>query len=379
MKSSRFLLVPFLALFLLLAACDKSSSPSESAPVVPQKNQDSLSVMTYNVENLFDTTRDADRDDFTYLPLATKKEIPNFDKLCEKMGAENYIKDCKNIDWSEPVLDKKMRNLSDAILSVNEIGPDILLLEEVENQNVLDILNRKYLNKAHYQTSILIEGEDKRGIDVAVLSRLPLAAPTKLHLIEFTPPENSSIAWARPLTRGILEVPLKLSTGETLYVFAFHFPSQNNPKELRLDAVHMLNKLIRKKGPGALVIAGGDCNITAIEDTEEGYIKDILSQEWTVSHLAGCKDCQGTHAFYETNATQPPRAGKLSWSFFDILLFSPALVSGQSGYKLAPETIRIPKSGKYQSKPNGTPLRFNINSGTGVSDHFPMYGELIRR
>ncbi len=386
--SKDFTAAIFLTVLVALTGCQNSSSASPEKSAVPR---DRLTVMTYNVENLFDTKPDADRDDFTYLPLALKKTLPNQAENCKKMGSPGFIKECMELDWSEAVLDTKLTRLANSILSVNGVGPDILLVQEVENQNVLDILNQKYLTTAHYQTSVLIEGEDARGIDVGVLSRLPLAEPAKLHLIDFTPPPKKLDAngneipsdWKRPLTRGIIEVPLKLPTGETLYVFAFHFPSQSNPTWQRRDAVNMMNKLIQAKGPYALVVAGGDCNITAAEEAKNKYVHDILGKEWTVSHIAGCKDCLGTEAFFEKNKSTGDT--KLSWSFFDILLFSPALSGGGASYRLDTQSIRVQNSGKYQlrldpdSKGVMVPARFDANAPVGVSDHLPMYGELIRQ
>lgn len=374
MKRIRFLMTPLALVSTFLVACNYNSSKSSSLP-----SREKITVMAYNVENLFDTLDDADRDDITYLPLSVKQQMPDLAEQCKKMGSPGFIKDCMELDWSDSVLATKMTRLADTIFSVNGVGPDILLVEEVENQNVLDLLNQRYLAKARYQTSVVLEGEDERGIDVGILSRYPLAGKPVLHSIDFTPPEKQDPAkpWQRPTTRGILEVPLLLPTGETLYVFTFHFPSQSNPTQQRLDAVKMLNRLIQSKGPGALAIAGGDCNITTGEEAKFGYIKNILASEWAVSHLVGCKDCQGTEAYFEKDKNNP-KGGKIVWSFFDLLLFSPALTNQSAGYVLAPETIRIPKSGKYQVKPDGTPSRFDVGGG-GVSDHFPMYGELFRR
>ncbi len=377
MKLKRFLILPLsTAALISIINCQK-----------PQTSRGDISVMTYNVENLFDITPDADRDDFTYLPLELKKQIPDQQKNCEKMGKPGsaFYKECMELDWSADVLHTKMTRLADSILSVNNIGPDILLVQEVENINVLNILNKNYLADAKYRTVQLLEGEDKRGIDVGVLSRFPLAGPAVLHLIDFTPPKNpdpSKPPWVRPTTRGILEVPLRLPSGETLYVFTFHFPSQSNPKWQRLDAINTLNKLIESKGPGALVVAGGDCNISAQEEAKENFIKNILAQKWTVSHIAGCQDCAGTEAFFEKNKTTGQT--KLTWSFFDILLFSPALSAEGAGYKLEPSSIRVQNSGRFQQRTDKevpgviVPARFD-EEDQGVSDHWPMYGELRRQ
>lgn len=326
-----------------------------------------ISVMAYNVENLFDTEHDEDRDDWTNLPLAFKQANPDvMKKECAKMTTPFYQQECLTMDWSETVLATKMTRVADTILQVNNgRGPDVLILEEVENIRVIQQLNDQYLKAAGYKTVVLVEGEDERGIDVGILSRLSLAEPARINLIEFTPDANNA-NWKRPTTRGIMEAPLRLPNGQTLYVLGFHFPSQSNPLQHRIDAVNTLNKIMQSKGPGALVVAGGDSNITAVEDQKAGLVSKNLAALWTVSHLIGCKDCSGTH-FY-----------KGGWDYLDLLLFSEALTAAKiSPLTLIPESIRTPTAGKYQMKKDGTPARFDENMPTGVSDHLPLYGELL--
>lgn len=64
-----------------------------------------------------------------------------------------------------------MRALADIL---NEAKADIVGLQEVENIDILEDFNQRYLAGA-YQEVILIEGNSDRGIDVALLSRYPIA------------------------------------------------------------------------------------------------------------------------------------------------------------------------------------------------------------
>ena len=322
-----------------------------------------VSIMSYNVENLFDNIKDPGKSDYTYLPLEEKNN-PEVQNFCRSQSEKSRIQECLETDWSDSVLSKKMSHIADTILQINGRGPDVMLLVEVENLNILQKLNREYLSAAGYTTEVLIEGDDQRGIDVAVLSRFPLAEPAALHRIDFTP-ETKNPNWKKPLTRGILEVPLRLPDGKTLYVYALHFPSQAKPLIQRQDAVRTLNKLNMSKPADALQIAGGDFNITKEENHSVGLFSQALSSQWDVSHLVGCKSCKGSHYY------------KGDWSFLDALLFSKSLAPTKSAnHMYVVDSIRTPKSGKYQLGKDGNPQRFDPRGDRGVSDHLPMYGEI---
>lgn len=57
---------------------------------------------------------------------------------------------------------------------IKEMDADILCLQEVENMQVLERFNSRYLASMKYTERLIIEGNDPRGIDLAVLSRYPI-------------------------------------------------------------------------------------------------------------------------------------------------------------------------------------------------------------
>lgn len=345
-----------IVLLVLITGC--TSQPLRT------KTPSGISIMSYNVENLFDTQHDEGKDDYTFLPLALKKSNPAFIAGCAKANSEYRKEECLTNDWNDELLDMKMKRLADTILSVNGEGPDILMVQEVENLRVLKQLNDKYLQKAGYQTVVLIEGEDQRGIDVGLMSRLPLAGTPVLHPMEIRHGQQKP-DWKRPLTRGILEVPLKLPNGETLIAMGLHFPSQAAPTEFRKEAIQLLNSLMEKKGQKAMVIAAGDSNVSAPEEEQHKLQKDLMGSKWKVSHLIGCEKCEGTYNY------------KGTWNFFDVILFSPNMVDGKASYQVQTGSIRIPKEGKYQVRIDGTPARFDSKGAVGVADHLPIYAEIV--
>lgn len=335
---------------------------------LPPKAADEISIMEFNVENLFDTVHDEGTHDYTYMPFAQKQANPELQQKCKETNNNSYrVSECLSTDWNEFALDKKLRNLSEVVLGVDGNGPDVLLLVEVENENVLKIWNNKYLKEANYNTIALIDGFDLRGIDVGLMSRLPLVGKPKLHKIPWQPKNEKDGEWMNR-SRGILEVTLKAPNGDPLHFFIGHFPSQANPTYWREQAATFLAKLIADKGPNAMVVAAGDFNITHEEEQNQKYYKNILEPVGAVSHFIGCKDCKGTHNY------------RRSWSFLDAHVYSQALLEkGTGSYRLLPETIDVISYSPVHLKKGKYPNRWDHSKMDGVSDHFPLYVRIKKR
>jgi len=328
-----------------------------------------VSLMTYNVENLFDTVHDVGKDDYAYLPLSVKKAHPEYLATCAHIEVAAWRKECEENDWTEALLNEKLKRLSAVIQQINQgRGPDILMLEEVENINVIEQLNA-HLGTSDYQTRVLIEGWDARGIDTAVLSRLPQWDKAQLHQVPYKAlgdedPQRVS------KTRGILEVRLLLPDGQKAAVFAVHLPSGGAPGYLRQQAVAYLAQLKSELPSDVLPIVGGDFNINAGEETQHAYIANDLASTWAVSQFIGCNDCKGSY-YYHT---------KREWSFFDMLLFPKQMTTahGFNGWQVDPASIRMANQSPYQVNRWASPARFNnARQAEGVSDHWPLYAEIF--
>lgn len=339
-----------------------SKLPSAGNPLKGPAPENRISIMSYNVENFFDELHDDNREDYTWLPIQTKLKSSEAKAYCAKQSGYRRV-ECEETNWDDAAVRTKIKHTADAILQVHERGPDILILVEVENLRVLKRLSEEGLAAAGYKTIELIEGDDMRGIDTGLMSRFPLAGKPKLHRVEFSPSKDPT---RRPWgTRGILEVPLRLPNGATLYVYSLHFPSQSNPIEERQDAMNTLTRAIKALPEGSAWVVGGDWNITDIENEESGIFDKHIGAMGLVSHKVGCKTCKGTHNYRGV------------WDYLDILVFSPNFADGKGvGYKLLPDSILTPIWGQYQMQWSGRPERFNLKEGKGVSDHLPIYGEL---
>lgn len=368
-KQNLFKLFAVSFLLTLVVGC-KSTPKQDTAAVTSTvidaksvtKADGEISVMTFNVENLFDTIHDKGTEDYTYLPLKQKKKSKETQAFCKAMTNSYYQKECYEFDWNNDVLKAKLKNVGDVIKFVDAgKGPDNILMAEVENLRVLKMLVKTQLSKLGYKTVVLIEGPDLRGIDPGFISKFPMVGKPKLHLIPYQDSNPEKLKWAKR-SRGILEVTVQAPNKKNITFLAAHFPSQSNPTEWRAQAVEFAKNLMQTyQKEGRAVIFGGDLNIIRTEEASKAYFKNVLSQAGQVSHLVGCQHCLGSHNY------------RGDWSFLDVLVFSNNLKD--VGFELLPESLQVVKS-PYNTTAEGTPNRFKPEAKTGVADHFPLYSRV---
>lgn len=340
----------------------------ESVDVAPNPHR--ISILTYNVENLFDGEHDQGTDDFTYLPLARKSD-PLVQAGCAKNFSHRRRKECTALDWNEATIRRKLERVA-AVIRQNGNGPDIAVLVEVENAVILQRLRDQYLKKSDYKTAVLIDGFDPRGIDPAVLSRFPLWRKPQLHRLPLQALDRAGEHAARG-TRGVLEVPILLPDGTKAIVLAVHLPSQANPTYLRAQAIDFLNRKAAEFPSDIVVVAAGDFNISRAEEQANSLFSTRLQPHWQISHFEGCAECKGTHHY------------RREWSFLDAILVRRPSGSVQSAtvtWRLDPRSPRVPHASEYQVNRYGTPARFEPRArqadAPGVSDHWPVYAELVK-
>ncbi len=340
---------------LLLASCEYEQRPATTGIADVQ----SVTVMTFNVENLFDNVDDPGKDDKAYLAIGDK-QTDEHKAACAKVDVPRWRDQCLNWDWSDAIVAQKLSVVASVILQVNDgHGPDVIALQEVENMNILERLRNEYLADAGYRPAILIEGQDERGIDVAFLSRFETAAPPQLHAISFADdfPERDRD------TRGILQADFQLPNGTILTGYAVHFPAPYHPTEMRVAAYDLLNRLRAALPTDRPAFAAGDFNTTSTEDHKKNMLDRFARPYWTVAHDAGCGDCKGTNYYSRDD----------NWSFLDMILWSPTRDrSARPTWQIRKSSTHIANRVSDQVRDNGTPARFNLPEGTGVSDHWPV-------
>ena len=355
-----------LAATLVLVLVASSLASCGATRFIPGLQGKTLTLMTFNVENLFDAVDDPGKADETYLPLAAKQNASHA-ALCEPLENDYWREQCLYWDWSEAVVEKKLTAVAGAILAAgNGRGPDLVILQEVENIRILERLRNDFLADAEYLPAVLVEGTDRRGIDVAFLSRLPLVGKPKLHKIPFEGFSRSEI----DDTRGILEATFRLPDGALMTGFAVHFPAPFHPYAMREQAYEFLNLLKDDLPDDRLVFAAGDFNTTSAEVLQQSMLERYVRGRWVVAHEQGCKGCRGTQYYSPAD----------SWSFLDMILWGkPASRDEEPRWQLAPGSVRIANEAPGQTTADGTPARFRLPEGSGVSDHWPLAVDIRAR
>ena len=325
-----------------VSACTEASPPSP------------VTVMAFNVQNVFDNIDAPYKDDKAYLPIGDKQTDAHIAE-CNTIPVESWRDECLNLDWSNEAIDHKLAVIAATIQQINDgRGPDIIALQEVENAGILERLRTEYLADSGYLPAVLLEGTDVRGIDVAFLTRLPLAGTPVLHPLDL--PEN--YADRAGDTRGLLEATFELPDGSLLTGFSVHFPAPFHPTEMRVLAYEHLNEVSSQLPREHNIFAAGDFNTTSIENDREGMLERFIRPDWVVSN-DNCKECLGT-AYYSRDQ---------SWSFLDMVLFSP---SADTDKAWTVSAVEIANEFPPQVTADGTPNRYRPAERIGVSDHWPV-------
>ncbi|MEA1985997.1 MAG: hypothetical protein U9N76_00735, partial [Candidatus Marinimicrobia bacterium] len=299
-------------------------------------------LMFWNVENLFDTIDDPNKQDEDFTP-------------------NSYYR------YTARAYQYKLENLSEII---NDIEPDIIGLAEVENIGTLQRLSQ--LLKYHKLWKIiLIECDDVRGIDVALMYRSDkfILLDSISHKINLT---------SRRPTRDILEVVLETNSKNSFTILVNHWPSRygGEVKSIphRIKSAETLKRIvenIQAENPNRDIVVMGDFNDTNLDKSFQEILNvrdDFGNHDFLIDPLANLDE--GTY-FY-----------KDEWLLIDHFLLNNNLNDNKNiDYKKNSAKIyRVEKlmEGKTEYF-SGFPFRFykagKINQG--FSDHLPIIITLI--
>lgn len=344
-----------------------------------------FSVMSYNAENLFDTVHDEGKNDYPYLPLELKKttykkEAEDSCLFSGPVGSTGFFR-CFNLDWTPKTLDKKLSNLAKAIAMFdNGKGADVVILQEVENQNVMNLLLEK-ARPLGYSVTLLLEDQDSRGIDVAILSKYPIIS-SQMHAGD----RNSGIK------RGIYQFNLSINNFK-IAILGNHWPSQHNDVGDRMNASDLLLNVSKTVTQFDAVIAMGDFNTPdqEVPNAVHAVYNDFFDARPEAEKL-GAKLFPGSYKYrgkwdvldrvlIKKSDLAKGRVKPIYQSFEVInndLLLGRANLPAQSptngGFQGGRTNTSAHISGNVllEDPTTGAPIRFNPGNGQGFSDHLPV-------
>ena len=281
----------------------------------------SLRIVSYNVENLFDTQHDTLKNDFSFLPDGMHH-------------------------WTYRRYQTKIDRIAQVLVNIGgwESVP-LVGLCEVENARCLRHLCYK-LRRFHYKY-VHYDSPDERGVDVALLydsTRISILNSQAIPLML----ENDR-------TRDILYVSALYELRDTVHVMLCHLPSQlggvsssdwkrQHAKSLlqsHIDSILLLQ-------PSANIVLMGDMN-TLPQDDLNAMTNLMLPIQ---------KSGLGTHKYQGI------------WTCLDQFYVSPSLVSRAQTMIFSPPWLMEEDVPYLDLKPRRTYVGYRYNDG--YSDHLPI-------
>ena len=288
--------------------------------------QDSLTIISYNVENLFDCQHDTLKNDSSFLPDGMHH-------------------------WTYYRYQTKLDRIAQVIVNISGWESAALVgLCEVENTRCLrDLCYR--LKRFHYKY-VHYESDDERGIDVALLYD-----STKVKVLDSKP---LCVPLENDATRDILYVEALVEGNDTLYAMVCHLPSKSGgvatdwKRQVAKEVIQQHVDSILQIQPKAKIVVMGDMN-SEVKDDLQG-MNNMMSAWERVG--------KGTHKYQGT------------WSYLDQIYVSHALNDKVQVRIFAPEWL-LEEDNKYLDfQPLRTYIGYRYHGG--YSDHLPIVLKIVQ-
>ena len=307
-----------------------------------------------------------------------------FDPFVDSTRVYNEFTENGSQHWTKSRFYKKRNNLYKTILALSENEPlAILGIAEIENDYVLNTLFNQTPLKTHNYRIIHYEGDDKRGIDMAMVYCIDKVQLVYTEPIKVRNPENKSFK-----TRDILYAKFYDRRGDTLHVFVNHWPSRygGERETVKLRALaantlkHKVDSLIFLHQTIPKIIIMGDFNDTP-EDQSISEVLGAKKQEHqeTPDALINLFSNKKELGFEGTLKHQ------YTWQIFDQIIVTKSLIDNDVGLLYEPNSAQIFHADFLFEKDEtyGGVKLFRTFVGPkyfgGYSDHLPVYIDLIFR
>lgn len=317
-----------------------------------QKKEKTFVVMSYNVENLFDTVDTQGFDDEAFTPLGEKK-------------------------WTWERYEKKLADLAKVVLSVpGKELPAILGLAEVENRTVLeDLISIRGIRKGKYKI-VHEDGQDPRGIENALIYRPEFFKYLAHEYVAIEDPLNPDYIY-----RKILHVEGKAPDGSTLHIFMNHWKSRRGG-EKETEKQRMFTAMTLRKQMDLLLSKGSDHKVILMGDfNDEPTNRSITSGLSAMGKRKNIYFGDHYNLFYDKHNLENlgTYAYQGKWNMLDQIIISYNLLNQPSGLSTTYDGGKILKEEwmLYQSEKYGAMLPSSTYGGPeyygGPADHLPVY------
>lgn len=340
MKLKR-LLFPF---FACLAAGILFLQCTRCTPLTDTQFKEPITLVTYNTQTFFDAIEDGS-------------------EFKEYKGSKSR--------WTEQKYRTRLERLKDTMFAAGEklTGkkdrlPDIVVLQEVENSRVVEDFCKQLPSEENYPYAVCPPAS-KDAFTTVILSKYPIEQYF-LHRLHI----EQKVA-LRPLTEALLNTGSK-DKPRLLTVFSVHWKSKTGGSGSAAIRAQQEAQLIRKitehreKNPHIPFIVCGDFNQTLEE----------------FNQLNDFPVCWGISSYRaETEEGSQPDGSyyfKNSWEKIDHIFYE-----GNADDYTGTETV--PDTGRAYIQPllffvlyesplieDGKPVRYNVLTGKGYSDHLPL-------
>jgi predicted extracellular nuclease len=332
-------------------SCEHKSTESIKRSCSSEPEGRGFRILFYNVENLFDTFNDPEKNDNAFTPDGDMR-------------------------WTPYRLQKKISNIYKAITAAGEWNmPAIIGLCEVENSDVLEMLvNNTGLKNGGFQI-VHRNSPDTRGIDVAALYR-----PDDFLLLEkwfagITFPFDTATT-----TRDILYMKGIAGGDDTLHLFVNHWPSrwggQAATAPYRNHAATVLKSMTDSLvliNPSAKIIIMGDFNDDPGDESLKKYLEAGFDYNKPVSG----------RLYNVSKEISNSRSGSYKyqgvWYLYDQFIVSGSMINGTGRLQTSPQSVKVYNEAFllirdatwFGLKPFRSYEGFRYKGG--FSDHLPVY------
>ena len=283
--------------------------------------QDSLTIISYNLENLFDCEHDTLKNDSSFLPDGMHH-------------------------WTYHRYHTKLDRIAQVIVNISGWESAALVgLCEVENARCLrDLCYR--LRCFHYKY-VHYESPDERGVDVALLYD-----STKVNILTSKP---LPVILSGDQTRDILYVEALIEKKDTLHTMVCHLPSmlggaaatEWKRQTAKRVIQHQIDSILAVQ-PNAQILVMGDMNGEPTNDLQ--HLTNLMLSTERVG--------QGTHKY------------RGIWSCIDQFYVSHALTNKARASIFAPNWLLEEDTKYLDTQPKRTYIGFRYHGG--YSDHLPI-------